>query len=145
MANLTLTMALSHYDRHVPLFDGSVTAENVDLRVLEVGQSDSLKHGKAPPSTTAFFEEILRLAPLCLFCAQVSSNSEYGKDVNYDLLVIRNFNIDGGLVRLQQGQARERRQTLYGDICFQRFSFSDQLGCCVREFRDYHDFNLFGR
>ena len=46
MANLSLTMALSHYDRHVPLFDGSVTADNVDLRVLEVGQSDSLKHGK---------------------------------------------------------------------------------------------------
>ncbi len=46
MANLSLTMALSHYDRHLPLFDGSVTAENVDLRVLEVGQSDPLKHGK---------------------------------------------------------------------------------------------------
>jgi 4,5-dihydroxyphthalate decarboxylase len=46
MANLSLTMALSHYDRHVPLFDGSVTAEGVDLQVLEVGQSDPLKHGQ---------------------------------------------------------------------------------------------------
>ena len=46
MANLSLTMALSHYDRHVPLFDGSVTADKVDLRVLEVGQSDPLKHGQ---------------------------------------------------------------------------------------------------
>ena len=46
MANLSLTMALSHYDRHVPLFDGSVTADNVDLQVLEVGQSDPLKHGQ---------------------------------------------------------------------------------------------------
>ena len=46
MANLSLTLALSHYDRHVPLFDGSVTAEGVDLRVLEVGQSHPLKHGQ---------------------------------------------------------------------------------------------------
>ena len=46
MANLSLTMALSHYDRHVPLFDGSVTAEGVDLKVLEVGQSHPLKHGQ---------------------------------------------------------------------------------------------------
>ncbi len=46
MANLSLTLALSHYDRHVPLFDGSVTAEGVDLQVLEVGQSHPLKHGQ---------------------------------------------------------------------------------------------------
>ena len=46
MANLSLTMALSHYDRHVPLFDGSVKSEGVDLQVLEVGQSDPLKHGQ---------------------------------------------------------------------------------------------------
>lgn len=46
MAKLSLSMALSHYDRHVPLFDGSVTAENIDLRVLEVGQSHPLKHGQ---------------------------------------------------------------------------------------------------
>ncbi len=46
MANLALTLALSHYDRHVPLFDGSVTAEGVDLQVLEVGQSHPLKHGQ---------------------------------------------------------------------------------------------------
>jgi len=46
MANLQLTMALSHYDRHLPLFDGSVTADKVDLQVLEVGQSHPLKHGQ---------------------------------------------------------------------------------------------------
>src|SRR6187399_1710474 len=46
MANLSLTLALSHYDRHVPLFDGSVTAEGVDLQVLEVGQSHPLQHGQ---------------------------------------------------------------------------------------------------
>lgn len=46
MANLQLSMALSHYDRHIPFFDGSVTAEGVDLQVLEVGQSHPLKHGQ---------------------------------------------------------------------------------------------------
>jgi 4,5-dihydroxyphthalate decarboxylase len=46
MTNLKLTMALSHYDRHIPLFDGSVQAEGVQLEVLEVGQSSPLKHGQ---------------------------------------------------------------------------------------------------
>lgn len=46
MANLKLSMALSHYDRHIPLFDGSVQIEGVDLRVLEVGQSHPLKDGQ---------------------------------------------------------------------------------------------------
>jgi len=46
MANLQLSMALSHYDRHIPLFDGSVQADGVDLQVLEVGQSSPLKHGQ---------------------------------------------------------------------------------------------------
>ncbi|HLN87096.1 MAG TPA: ABC transporter substrate-binding protein, partial [Candidatus Limnocylindrales bacterium] len=46
MAQLKLTLALSHYDRHIPLFDGSVRADGVDLQVLEVGQSNPLKHGQ---------------------------------------------------------------------------------------------------
>ena len=46
MAKPKLTLALSHYDRHIPLIDGSVTAEDVDLEVLEVGQSSPLKHGQ---------------------------------------------------------------------------------------------------
>jgi 4,5-dihydroxyphthalate decarboxylase len=46
MARPKLTLALSHYDRHIPLFDGSVTADGVDLEVLEVGQSSPLKHGQ---------------------------------------------------------------------------------------------------
>ena len=46
MADLRLSIALSHYDRHIPLFDGSVLAEGVDLQVLEVGQSNPLKHGQ---------------------------------------------------------------------------------------------------
>src|SRR4026208_971648 len=41
-----LTMALSHYDRHIPFFDGSGGVDGVDLEVLEVGQSDPLKHGR---------------------------------------------------------------------------------------------------
>lgn len=45
MAKLKLTMALSHYDRHIPFFDGSVTVEGADLEVLQVGQSHPLKHG----------------------------------------------------------------------------------------------------
>jgi len=45
MADLKLTMALSHYDRHIPLFDGSAKAEGIDLTVLEVGQSNPLRQG----------------------------------------------------------------------------------------------------
>jgi 4,5-dihydroxyphthalate decarboxylase len=41
-----LTMALSHYDRHIPLFDGSVRISGVDLEILQVGQSEPLKHGQ---------------------------------------------------------------------------------------------------
>ena len=41
-----LTMALSHYDRHIPLFDGSVPVSGVDLQILQVGQSEPLKHGQ---------------------------------------------------------------------------------------------------
>lgn len=46
MANLKLSMALSHYDRHIPFFDGSVQTEGIDLTVLQVGQSNPLKHGQ---------------------------------------------------------------------------------------------------
>jgi 4,5-dihydroxyphthalate decarboxylase len=45
MANLKLTLALSHYDRHIPFLDGSVQLEGIDLTVLMVGQSHPLKHG----------------------------------------------------------------------------------------------------
>jgi 4,5-dihydroxyphthalate decarboxylase len=46
MTKVRLTLALSHYDRHIPFFDGSVQADGVDLKVLEVGQSHPLKHGR---------------------------------------------------------------------------------------------------
>ncbi|MBI4490034.1 MAG: ABC transporter substrate-binding protein [Deltaproteobacteria bacterium] len=45
MAELKLTIALSHYDRHIPFFDGTVVPEGIDLTVLEVGQSSPLRHG----------------------------------------------------------------------------------------------------
>src|SRR5438128_9628457 len=46
MAQIKLTMALSHYDRHIPFFDGFVQVEGVDLQILEVGQSEPLRDGK---------------------------------------------------------------------------------------------------
>ena len=46
MVQPRFTMALSHYDRHIPLFDRSVQVEGIDLDVLEVGQSNPLKHGQ---------------------------------------------------------------------------------------------------
>ena len=45
MTKLKLTMAVSHYDRHFPFFDGSVALDGVELNVLLVGQSEPLKHG----------------------------------------------------------------------------------------------------
>jgi 4,5-dihydroxyphthalate decarboxylase len=46
MANLKLTMALAHYDRHIPFFDGSLKVpDGLDLTVLQVGQSTPLKDG----------------------------------------------------------------------------------------------------
>src|SRR5947208_14052481 len=46
MPDLRLSMALSHYDRHIPFFDGSVEVDGVNLQVSEVGQSSPLKHGQ---------------------------------------------------------------------------------------------------
>lgn len=40
-----LSLALSNYDRHSPLMDGSVTVPGISLQVLEVGQSDMGRHG----------------------------------------------------------------------------------------------------
>jgi 4,5-dihydroxyphthalate decarboxylase len=45
MAKLKLKMALSHYDRHFPFFDGGVSLDGADLEVLLVGQTEPLKHG----------------------------------------------------------------------------------------------------
>jgi 4,5-dihydroxyphthalate decarboxylase len=43
---MELTIALNRYDRHVPIFDGSVRPhKGVTLRPLEVGESHELAHG----------------------------------------------------------------------------------------------------
>ena len=41
-----LTLAVSHYDRYVPLLDGSVTPKGFDLTVLHVGQSEDGRYGR---------------------------------------------------------------------------------------------------
>jgi 4,5-dihydroxyphthalate decarboxylase len=46
MAPLKLTLALSHYDRHLPFLDGSLHSDRAELQVLLVGQSAPLKHGQ---------------------------------------------------------------------------------------------------
>jgi len=45
MDQLKLTIALSHYDRHIPFVDGSLQAEGIDLNVMIVGQSSPLRDG----------------------------------------------------------------------------------------------------
>ena len=42
MARPKLTLAVSHYDRYVPLMDGSVAPKGFDLTVLHVGQSEDV-------------------------------------------------------------------------------------------------------
>ena len=45
---MELTLAINRYDRHVPLFDGSVTPpKGMTLRPLEVGESHDLRHGNS--------------------------------------------------------------------------------------------------
>lgn len=45
MAKLRLVLAIGHYDRLVPLLDGTVSAEGIDLTVLAVGQSVPARDG----------------------------------------------------------------------------------------------------
>jgi 4,5-dihydroxyphthalate decarboxylase len=45
MTQLSLTMALSHYDRHIPFLDGTTQPDGIDLKVMIVGQSSPLKDG----------------------------------------------------------------------------------------------------
>ena len=46
MAKPRITIAVSHYDRHVPFFDGAVQTDGIDLNVLIVGQSDRQRDGE---------------------------------------------------------------------------------------------------
>ena len=45
MARPKLTIALSHYDRHVPFFDGTAQPQGIDLNILIVGQSVMARNG----------------------------------------------------------------------------------------------------
>ena len=45
MAKPRLVLAIGHYDRLVPLLDGTVSAEGIDLTVLAVGQSVPARDG----------------------------------------------------------------------------------------------------
>lgn len=46
MTPVPITLAVAHYDRHVPFLDGTVVPEDVALTVLDVGQSSNGRHGK---------------------------------------------------------------------------------------------------
>jgi 4,5-dihydroxyphthalate decarboxylase len=46
MTNPTLTFAVSHYDRFVPFFDGSVQPTGFNLEMLHVGQSEAGRYGQ---------------------------------------------------------------------------------------------------
>jgi 4,5-dihydroxyphthalate decarboxylase len=45
MDQLKLTIALSHYDRHIPFIDGSLQTDGIGLNVMIVGQSSPLRDG----------------------------------------------------------------------------------------------------
>ena len=46
MAEQRLTLALAHYDRHVPFFEGDVGIQGVELCAMEVGQSVQGRDGQ---------------------------------------------------------------------------------------------------
>ena len=60
MARLPLTVALEHYDRHVPLLDGTVTHEALDLTTLHVGFADDLRALLGVPRDV----EVIAIVPL---------------------------------------------------------------------------------
>ena len=41
MSNLRMTLALDHYDRHIPFMDGTVRPTGIDLQVLTIGQDQA--------------------------------------------------------------------------------------------------------
>ena len=45
MSNPRLSLAISHYDRYYPLFDGTAGPEGFDLDVYHVGQSAPGRYG----------------------------------------------------------------------------------------------------
>jgi 4,5-dihydroxyphthalate decarboxylase len=72
MANLKVTLAVEHYDRHIPLLDGTVKAEGIDLQVSHVG-IDGGRHERmvleqpwdaAELSLSSYIMALAREAPL---------------------------------------------------------------------------------
>ena len=49
MAKPQLTIALSHYDRHVPFFDGTAQPDGIDLNILIVGSIRSTARRRRSP------------------------------------------------------------------------------------------------
>lgn len=45
MSKVPITLAVAHYDRHVPFLDGSVAPAGVDLNMIEVGHTSNGRHG----------------------------------------------------------------------------------------------------
>ena len=85
MANPKLSLAISHYDRHVPFFDGTVKAEGIDLNVLIIGQSDRQRDGEdrheRVPALVVHLEGLTIVAPAL---AGVAGNIDIGEKVHLD-------------------------------------------------------------
>jgi len=45
MSKIKLSLALAHYDRHIPFFDGTLQSDQIELSVLQIGQSVSERDG----------------------------------------------------------------------------------------------------
>jgi 4,5-dihydroxyphthalate decarboxylase len=75
---MELTIALNRYDRHVPIFDGSVGLRNdIVLRPLEVGESHELKHGGSRHARMLKSQEFdLAEMSLCSWIAAVAQNPD---------------------------------------------------------------------
>jgi hypothetical protein len=65
MAKPQLTIALSHYDRHVPFFDGTAQPDGIDLNILIVGQSD--RQGTAKIAMNGCCRTLNSMWPSCRY------------------------------------------------------------------------------
>ena len=45
MEKIKLSLALAHYDRHIPFFDGTIHSDKIDLKAFLVGQSVASRDG----------------------------------------------------------------------------------------------------
>ena len=80
MSQPKLTIALSHYDRHVPFFDGTVKVpQGLSLKALQVGQTGLLRDGsfrrRVPQLALAALRGQLSEDELCAeACAQIAAS-----------------------------------------------------------------------